>query len=998
MAESNTTGNDDMLRSERFAQSVIANAQDGIVALSTDGLFTMVNEAFLTITGYRRDDLLGIHFTTHSPPEWIETDRQIFEQVLSGQQVKNYETEYTGVDGTRIPMSITGSLIPAEGNQPAFITCIVRNISEMKTAIRRMAESEERFRELFNNMSNGAAVYQAIDNGTDFIFKDVNRSGQELSKISKEQVLGQRVTTIFPGIKQLGLLDVFQRVWETGQAEICPTAFYQDKRISQWVENYVYKLSTGEIVAIYNDLTEQQKAQIELARSREQYELAVRGSNDGIWDWDLRTNALYLSPQWKRMIGFEDHELPSSFNSFESRIHPDDHDRVFGYVQEYLNGSIDNYEIDFRLRHKDGSYRWIMARGAALREESGKPYRMAGSHTDVTDRKLAEEHLRDSLQATETILEALPFGVFVTDKNKNIRMANSATINLTGWPRKEVVGRKCYSIMCPSHVEECPIWDLDRSVDSSERKILHACGKTIPVFKSAVPITLDGESLLLEAFMDISELKQTQAALEVAREKAIKANQAKSEFLANMSHEIRTPLNAIIGYSHLLESSVVDEKQRSHLAAIHTAGETLLYLIEDILDLSKIESGQLQPFYSVVNIKSLIENIQNIFDLKVRQKNLSFERWISPTVPDHMIIDEAKVRQVLLNLVGNAVKFTHKGSIHLDVSATDSPLVEGTLDIHINICDTGIGIREEKLKEIFEPFIQEHAEIAQKYGGTGLGLNISRRLLDIMHGEIQVESEVGKGSIFTITLHNVIVGNEPELSQEATRQSHFTPPVFEPATVLLVDDIPSNRTVVREWLDKAGLTTIEAENGNQALSIFNHRDIQLVLLDIRLPDRSGCAVAETMHQNPSKGNTPIFAMTASVTSADKEKIDHARFDAFLPKPVNISRLFKEMERFLTVKETRIHPGEPSAPTEWDQDEKAHIREMTTQLQPLLKQLNGVLLPEQSRETVAHIKEIAQTINSSWLNTQVDILNSAIESYDIQKVETVVDNIRDILEE
>jgi len=382
----------------------------------------------------------------------------------------------------------------------------------------------------------------------------------------------------------------------------------------------------------------------------------------------------------------------------------------------------------------------------------------------------------------------------------------------------------------------------------------------------------------------------------LAKKEADSANRAKSEFLANMSHEIRTPMNAVIGFSDLLISLVKDKQQKNYLNSIRTSGRALLSLINDILDLSKIEAGRLEIQYSTTDLHLLFLEIQQIFMMKADEKGLDFIVEIEKDLPTGLIVDEIRIRQIVINLVSNAIKFTKQGHIKISVHKIFCEN-HNKINLIIAVEDTGIGIPEEQQAQMFESFTQMEGQSTRQYGGTGLGLAISKRLVELMNGEIVVHSTEGKGSVFQITLKNV------ELSTIGTRESQqqtidLENISFEKATVLVVDDIESNRILIRECLSKVNLKMIEAQNGEIGLLCAEENQPDLILMDLKMPIMDGYQATEKLKENVVTKNIPVIALTASATSEEKQKMEISAFDDYLYKPIDVSELLEKLLQYL----------------------------------------------------------------------------------------------------
>lgn len=394
------------------------------------------------------------------------------------------------------------------------------------------------------------------------------------------------------------------------------------------------------------------------------------------------------------------------------------------------------------------------------------------------------------------------------------------------------------------------------------------------------------------------ELAEQNEELAVARRKADQANEAKSEFLANMSHELRTPLNAVTGFSELLENLVNDAKQKVYLDAIKVAGRNLLTLINDILDLSKIEAGKLDIAYVPVSLPSLFMEIEQIFGIKIRDKKLDFSVTILPNLPEWISLDEIRLRQILVNLVGNALKFTETGSVRL--SAQSVPRGAGSIDLTIIVEDSGIGIAKEELSRIFQSFEQQSGQDSATYGGTGLGLTITKKLVELMGGSISVVSRLGEGSRFTVEFS--------DLKLAASEGHHVVRDKFTlegldfyPAKIMVVDDVLSNRILLKEILRKVGLEIITAENGHQGVLLGQELLPDLIIMDVRMPVLSGLEAMKQLKANEATAHIPIVALTASSTQKEKEQAFQQGFDGFLAKPVDFQRLFEVLSRFLKQK-------------------------------------------------------------------------------------------------
>ena len=492
-----------------------------------------------------------------------------------------------------------------------------------------------------------------------------------------------------------------------------------------------------------------------------------------------------------------------------------------------------------------------------------------------------------------------------------------------------------------------------------------------------------------------NELQEYTEELKIAKLDAETANRAKSEFLANMSHELRTPLNAVIGFSELLSAMMKDDKQKSYVTSIKVAGRSLLTLINDILDLSKIEAGMLDIKPTITNIKSILDEIEQIFKMKMVKKNVDFFVDIDKSMPSVLVLDEVRIRQLLFNLVGNADKFTEDGFIKVSVNKI-STIEDNKINISILVEDTGIGIAKENINDIFESFKQHENHDIKKYAGTGLGLSICKKLANAMDGEISVKSELGKGSIFEIILKNIPIASSEDAIINYEDSYKLSNSHFEPATVLVVDDIESNRDVIKEMLPRVGLTVLSADNGKEALDMIDKNKIDFVFMDIRMPVMEGTEATEIIKANPDTKHIPVVALTASSSKEDESKVMESGFDGYMTKPFKVSELILMLGKFLTNTVTEEKTTDNYLVDEVDFNKMTNPKKLlnilNNEIKPTCESLKKIMIISKIEGFANYILEISNEFNCKYLNQFGTNINFYADSFETVGIEEELDRL------
>ena len=532
-----------------------------------------------------------------------------------------------------------------------------------------------------------------------------------------------------------------------------------------------------------------------------------------------------------------------------------------------LSGKIWNQEI--QNRRKNGELFWESATIIPLDDENGTINRFLAIKEDMTEKINLLESYEEANEAFEEIFSNLPVGVVIVDTNKHILQVNAEAERILGYAPNEAErllrGQVCHGNYCTVKDGDCPIFERKKSrLILEEKYAIKKGGATIPILKSVIPIKLKGERVLLEAFMDLSARKQAEVAMIEAKIVAETANKAKSEFLATMSHEIRTPMNAIMGFTDLLLSEESQPDKKEKLQIISESAHNLLQLINDILDFSKIEAGKIELGKLPFSMKALLNQVYSLFIFKAKEKSLDFILDMEENMPEYALGDELRIQQIMINLLGNAIKFTQSGWIRIQAGYQDS-------HFFLRVEDSGVGIPKESINHIFESFRQADSSTVRKYGGTGLGLAISSSLVKLMGGDIEVVSEPDNGSRFSIHLPLEVL-NPEEFESPGPIEGDAQPLLAKKhICILVVEDNAFNLKIVKAMLKRMNIEHDSAENGAIAMTMLGARTYDLVLLDMHMPVMDGMETIKAIRNTPELKEILVIALTANASVGDREE-------------------------------------------------------------------------------------------------------------------------------
>jgi len=621
------------------------------------------------------------------------------------------------------------------------------------------------------------------------------------------------------------------------------------------------------------------QATAELARAQEVAQL-------GSWESDLVHGATTWSDQAFAIFGLDKHTCTPSYERYLSAVHPDDRQRSVAWTNSIVERKAPD-TLELRIVRPDGAVRDIHGRADVVLDDTGHVVGLVGTIQDVTARKKSEEQFQH-------LLEAAPEAMVIVDHDGRIVLVNEQTEHLFGYARAALLGQSI-EILVPARFSGHAAHRKAFAANGATRRMgtqrqlagLRSDGTEVPVEISLSPIETEQGTLVISAIRDVTENRQAEAALQQAKAEAEAANRAKSEFLATMSHEIRTPMNGVVGAVGLLLDGELTPRQHELASIARSSAQSLLAIINDILDISKIEAGKMQIEQATFDLQQMLEDVGEMFATRAAEKQLELVLSYASGARRRFVGDAGRIRQVLVNLVGNAIKFCEHG--HVFIHIEEDPGEDPRTTLRVTVEDTGMGIPPEAVNRLFERFSQADASTTRRFGGTGLGLAICRRLVELMNGQIGVTSTAGSGSTFWFTLPLLV-----DASAEPTATS--TPADITAARVLLVDGNPVQRLVMLDQMHAWHLRADTAPSGAEALAALRAahdggNPYHLALIDYHLPDMDGVALAKAITADPAVRYTKLILLTSALDEHPDALGREGGFAKWLTKPVRPSSLF-----------------------------------------------------------------------------------------------------------
>jgi PAS domain S-box-containing protein len=997
-----------------------------VVLTDADGRVVWVNKGFTSLCGLEPHQVLGLRPAAFLRPGLDdEKTLQYIEENLAARLPFYYEVPNPG-PGAAGWIRVKAQPLRNERGE-VVMAGLLEDITEWKNAQLSLADSENRFRALAENVPGVLYEWRKNLDGS-FRFLYVSPKLQEIFGLQHEEI--ERMPEFIHPDDRAGFLQsmaeataarqpwAFEgRVVVPGQ----PLRYMQANSIVTGVD------ATGVTYSgILQDITVLKQAQTALRESDLRWHLAVEGFGDGTWERDLRSNNAFYSADYRAMLGgYTEEEFPNDHSSWLSHIHPDDLEQTMRIVSACMRNETRLMTTEFRMRCKDGSYKWVLSRALVTqRGPDGEAQILTGTHTDISELKKAQAALDASNHRLSAVLSNFHEGVVLEDEDRRIVLTNQALSRLLGVsaPPADLVGEegtalaegardlmrnpnqyvaRITALLRRRHPvvgdvltlrdgrilqrDFAPIYDQHRYIghlwkyeditartraeedlkrreekyrgiienmslglveadlddhllyanqsfcemtgfctdelqghklspllltgedlelvesklqsrqqgvsDSYEIAVTTKGGEVKWLLVSGAPLYDDDQQLVgsIGIYLDVTPQKHLETSLREAKALAEISTRAKQDFLANMSHEIRTPMNAILGMSQLLAKTELSSPQASYLHAITASAENLLVIINDILDLSKIESGRLAVEKIGFSVCGVCEQVEKTLRYKAAEKGLDFVTQCDPAMPAVLLGDPYRITQVLLNLAGNSVKFTERGTVHTSC-ALQGFTPGGEAIVEFVVEDTGIGIDPEYLARVFDEFSQEDSSVTRKFGGTGLGLGISKKLVELLGGELRIASQKHHGTTSRFVLH-LPVGTEHDVPQKEGIDVTGLQHALCGKRVLLVEDNVFNRMLASVFLSNAELEVVEANNGETAVELVRAQPFDLILMDVQMPIMNGYEATLLIRQELGP-TVPIIALTANAIQGEREKCLAAGMNDYITKPFQEASLVK----------------------------------------------------------------------------------------------------------
>ncbi len=896
----------------KMNEQIMSDMPVGIMIVDMNKQIKMMNKYALKVTGYNEDELIGKACNDFVCTSMCDTCPVIDKH----QELDSSEKIIVNKSGEHIPVLKT--VIPVQfDNEDVLLEAFI-DMSEQMKAEERLKESEENYKSIFDNLHD---IYFRTDTNGKVLM--LSPSIKKITGYSIAEVIGKNASIFYKSTdtrKHLSELLIKKGYVENYEVEMVSK---NGKHLYMTANAHLVNKGKKEkyIEGTFNDITHLKEIENELRKSKKRQALHFENTPLAVLEWDIDMNIKSWNPAAEHIFGYR--EKYAVGKNLSDLIIPDNLKHEMMNLKDIISKGKANHNINENITKKG---KRIMCEwyNTPLTDDDGNVIGVASAGTDITERMVMEKDIK---QLSKAVAQS-PVSIVITDKDGNIEYVNPKFTEMTGYMYSEAIGKNPRILKAGTKTENeyKELWDTILSGNiwkgefQNKRKdgtLFWESASISPIkdkkgnitqfvaVKEDITVKKINEGLLEEAHREMRNInRELQKNIDIANQFAMEAemaNSAKTQFLANMSHEIRTPMNGIMGMTGLLLDSELSREQREYAKIIENSSESLLNIINDILDFSKIEAGKIELENMNYNVRTVMEEMNDIIAVKAQEKNIEYTYFIDNKVFEYIEGDPGRLRQILINLIGNAIKFTKKGFVELLVENTG--LSGKSETIRFTVKDTGIGIEKEKLGKIFESFTQADASTTRQYGGTGLGLAISKQLVELMGGELHVKSEQGKGTEFWFEL----VFNKTEAPNTAVMNLLTD---ITGLRILHVDDNKTNRRLISEILDKWGIDYMEASDGDSALRILRKeyaegRNFDIMLTDMIMPEMDGIMLVQRMKSEFPEKQLSVVLMTSITVSDKKGRISEMGFDALINKPIKQETLLNTIRTIKGMDESKI---------------------------------------------------------------------------------------------
>lgn len=881
-------------RDRRF-EATFEHAAVGIAHVGLDGCWQRVNRKLCAIVEFEPEEMARLTFQDITHPDDLHADLGLMRQVLAG-EIQTYEMEkrYITKRGATIWVKLTVALIRDEANRPDYFVSVVQDITPNRVAAEALRKSEEAYRSLFENMMNSVVHARMIfegDRAADLEYIAVNPAFAGVTGITAP-VVGRRISEVIPGYRENHpeVMESLGRVAMTGTRA---RWVHNPQELAGWFSTMAYSSAPGEVVIVTENITEQREAELRLQESRRRLAVIVEGTSDAVYLKDEQGRYLLMNRAGAAMCGKPVEEI---VGRDDLHLFPEEQARRSMETDREVASSGAGVSYEETVTLADGAPHIFLTAKGPMFDNEGRVAGVFGISRDVTLLKQSEEALARKDALLKAMLRNLPFDFWARDLDQRIIMQSDESVRLWGDLIQSSLSEEPLAEMTRTRWAENNSRARAGEIISEETALVTQDGEHRDFHNIVAPI-LEGRQTLgiLGINIDITERKRDEEALIRARDQAEAASRAKSTFLANMSHEIRTPLNGVLGMLQLLKAGGLSGEEQQYVEMATRAGRRLTNLLGDILDLSRIESGRMPLNMQPFALSDLLVAMAETFSPLRFEKDITFSLKVDADIPPMLVGDEIRVRQILFNLVGNAMKFTDKGEVRVEVAQL-LPLPTGRTRILFIISDTGIGIPDTKIKQLCTPFTQVSDDYSRAYQGAGLGLSIAKHFVSAMAGTLTFDSAEGEGTNVYLMLPFGLV--------DGVATSQGWKPVKDDSArgslrVLLVEDEEINRMSAGLWLQKMGYRVETACNGAEALEALRKTSYDCVLMDIQMDVMDGLEAVRRIREGEcgaTVSQVPVIAMTAYAMTGDREKFLAAGMSDYIAKPVQMEVLQQTLER------------------------------------------------------------------------------------------------------